>query len=138
MELFEYIKSQLPQMPNTVIMKQLGASQELIDYVKETPWNTNLNVMGSIGEPKIATMDFVKIEDHMYADVSGMYNKTEYTGIVGIITDAETGDRWVDLNNLTPEIEEIRYLFEAIDLPYIEYYINTNAHVDLYHPFYPW
>lgn len=48
MELFEYIKSQLPQMPNSAIMKQLGASEELIDYVKETPWNTNWNVIGSI------------------------------------------------------------------------------------------
>ena len=44
MELFEYIKSQLPQMPNSAIMKQLGASQELIDYVKETPENTNFAI----------------------------------------------------------------------------------------------
>lgn len=50
MELFEYIKSQLPQMPNSAIMKQLGASEELIDYVKETPWNTNWNVIGSIAD----------------------------------------------------------------------------------------
>lgn len=45
MNLFEYIKSQLPQMPNSAIMKQMGASEELIDYVKETPWNTNLNII---------------------------------------------------------------------------------------------
>ena len=44
MELFEYIKSQLPQMPNSAIMKQLGASQELIDYVKKTPENTNFAI----------------------------------------------------------------------------------------------
>lgn len=48
MDLFEYIKSQLPQVPNSAIMKQLGASDELIEYVKETPENTNLNVIGSI------------------------------------------------------------------------------------------
>lgn len=48
MELFEYIKSQLPQMPNVAIMKDLGASDELVEYVKESPENTNLNVMGSI------------------------------------------------------------------------------------------
>ena len=48
MELFEYIKSQLPQMPNVQIMKDLGASDELVEYVKESPENTNLNVMGSI------------------------------------------------------------------------------------------
>lgn len=52
MELFEYIKSQLPQMPNVQIMKDLGASDELVEYVKESPENTNLNVMGSIGENK--------------------------------------------------------------------------------------
>ena len=44
MNLFEYIKSQLPQMPNVQIMKDLGASDELIDYVKETPWNTNFAI----------------------------------------------------------------------------------------------
>lgn len=48
MELFEYIKSQLPQMPNVQIMKDMGASDELVEYVKESPENTNLNVIGSI------------------------------------------------------------------------------------------
>lgn len=50
MELFEYIKSQLPQMPNSAIMKQMGASEELIDYVKETPWNTNLAIVKNKSE----------------------------------------------------------------------------------------
>ena len=45
MELFEYIKSQLPQMPNVAIMRQLGASEELIEYIRETPWNTNWNII---------------------------------------------------------------------------------------------
>ena len=51
MELFEYIKSQLPQMPNVQIMKDMGASDELVEYVKESPENTNLNVIGSITNP---------------------------------------------------------------------------------------
>lgn len=51
MELFEYIKSQLPQMPNVQIMKDMGASDELVEYIKESPENTNLNVMGSIANP---------------------------------------------------------------------------------------
>lgn len=51
MNLFEYIKSQLPQMPNVAIMRQLGASEELIEYVRYTPWNTNLNVAESIANP---------------------------------------------------------------------------------------
>ena len=49
MELFEYIKSQLPQMPNVQIMKDLGASDVLVEYVKESPENTNLNVMETLG-----------------------------------------------------------------------------------------
>lgn len=44
MNLFEYIKSQLPQMPNVAIMRQLGASEELIEYIRETPWNTNFAI----------------------------------------------------------------------------------------------
>ena len=49
MELFEYIKSQLPQMPNVQIMKDMGASDELVEYVKETTWNTNLGMMATYG-----------------------------------------------------------------------------------------
>ena len=49
MELFEYIKSQLPQMPNVAIMKDLGASDELVEYVKKTTWNTNLGMMETLG-----------------------------------------------------------------------------------------
>lgn len=49
MELFEYIKSQLPQMPNVAIMKDLGASDELVEYVKETTWNTNLGMLETFG-----------------------------------------------------------------------------------------
>ena len=45
MNLFEYIKSQLPHLPNPAIMKNLGASEELIGYVRETVWNTNLNII---------------------------------------------------------------------------------------------
>ena len=48
MNLFEYIKSQLPQMPNIAIMEQLGATQKLIDYVKYTTWNTNLGMLDSL------------------------------------------------------------------------------------------
>lgn len=49
MNLFEYIKSQLPQMPNVQIMKDMGANDELIKYVKKTPWNTNLNILETYG-----------------------------------------------------------------------------------------
>lgn len=54
MELLQYIKSQLPQEPNVAIMKSLDASDELINYVKETPWNTNLNVLKNFVNAKIA------------------------------------------------------------------------------------
>lgn len=49
MELFEYIKSQLPQMPNVQIMKDMSASDELVEYVKESPENTNLGMMETLG-----------------------------------------------------------------------------------------
>ena len=53
MELLQYIKSQLPQEPNVAIMKSLDASDELINYVKETPWNTNLNVLKNFNNTEI-------------------------------------------------------------------------------------
>ena len=46
MNLIDYIKSQLPSMPNVAIMKDLGASEELIEYVRKTPWNTNMGIVG--------------------------------------------------------------------------------------------
>lgn len=45
MNLIDYIKSQLPSMPNVAIMKDLGASDELIEYVRKTPWNTNMGIV---------------------------------------------------------------------------------------------
>ena len=71
MELFEYIKSQLPQMPNVQIMKDMGASDELVEYVKETTWNTNLNIMGSINGNKKLTYTFVWNE-HQFPDTTGI------------------------------------------------------------------
>lgn len=71
MELFEYIKSQLPQMPNVQIMKDLGASEALVEYVKESPENTNLNVMGSITNPSGGDAE-VWFTGNQYEDDDGM------------------------------------------------------------------
>ena len=72
MELFEYIKSQLPQMPNVAIMKDMGASDELVEYVKESPENTNLNVMGSITSSGGGGDAEVWLVGTEYLDGSGM------------------------------------------------------------------
>ena len=49
MNLNEYIR-QSYKRPNRKVLEGLGASEELIEYLMETPGNTNWNVIGSIGE----------------------------------------------------------------------------------------
>ena len=48
MDLLEYIKRNY-ETPNPYIIKDLGGSEELIEYLRDTPWNTNLNMLGSLG-----------------------------------------------------------------------------------------
>lgn len=48
MTLNEYIKQSYLR-PNKAVLKSLGASDELIEYLLHTPWNTNLNIIDSIG-----------------------------------------------------------------------------------------
>ena len=69
MELLQYIKSQLPQEPNVAIMKSLDASDELINYVKETPWNTNLNVLKNFNNTEIIGT---------YLDIFIIYDSVNY------------------------------------------------------------
>lgn len=47
MDLNEYIKMSYKR-PNRKVLEGLGASEDLIEYLMETPWNTNWNVVGSI------------------------------------------------------------------------------------------
>ena len=47
MDLNEYIR-QSYKRPNRKVLEGLGASEELIEYLMETPRNTNWNVIGSI------------------------------------------------------------------------------------------
>ena len=65
MNLIDYIKSQLPSMPNVAIMKDLGASDELIEYVRKTPWNTNMGIVGEFsgGESKGTFLDMYLLYD---------------------------------------------------------------------------
>lgn len=44
MLLLEYIKRNYKN-PNKKILRDLGASEKLIAYLFETPWNTNINVL---------------------------------------------------------------------------------------------
>ena len=70
MELLQYIKSQLPQEPNVAIMKSLDASDELINYVKETPWNTNLNVLKNFSNTETVGT---------YLEIFILYNSVNYS-----------------------------------------------------------
>lgn len=49
MELLEYIKKNY-KTPNVAVLRTLGASEELIEYLTNTPWNTNMKIAeGLIG-----------------------------------------------------------------------------------------
>ena len=47
MNLNEYIKTHL-KLINPGIVKSLGGNEKLIEYVKNTPWNTNSEVAKAI------------------------------------------------------------------------------------------
>lgn len=48
MKLNEYIKRNY-ETPNPAILRSLGANEELISYLLYTKWNTNINIISSIG-----------------------------------------------------------------------------------------
>lgn len=113
MELFEYIKSQLPQQPNTSIMYDMGASSELVEYVKYTPWNTNLNIVENICNDN----NEYTIEDYLAA-TPNPNNDAEFENVsfisdnhatvdildinveIEIVTDPETGDSSLVVSNI--------------------------------------
>lgn len=91
MELFEYIKSQLPN-PNAAIMYELGATDALVNYVLYTPENTNLAMLGSIGEVATADCDHPELGTLIYCGSAS--NKT----IVGLDEcDEGVQDGWCDV-----------------------------------------
>lgn len=47
MNLKEYIKNNYKN-PNPRILETLGASETLINYLKFTPWNTNMSMLDSL------------------------------------------------------------------------------------------
>ena len=47
MDLLNYIK-QSYERPNKAILKSLGASEELIKYLTESPWNTNFEIVKTL------------------------------------------------------------------------------------------
>lgn len=49
MNLEEYIRQSYLR-PNKQVLESLGASEELISYLRSTPWNTNIQVVDSIKE----------------------------------------------------------------------------------------
>lgn len=47
MNLNKYIKKNYKN-PNPKVLEALGASKALIDYLRFTPWNTNVNIINSL------------------------------------------------------------------------------------------
>lgn len=47
MNLLEYINMSM-ERPNRAVLKGLGANDELIKYLMESPWNTNMNVVNTL------------------------------------------------------------------------------------------
>ena len=47
MELLDYIRKNY-KTPNIAVLRTLGASEELIEYLTNTPWNTNMKVVESL------------------------------------------------------------------------------------------
>lgn len=47
MNLLEYIEISMTR-PNRAVLKGLGASEELTEYLMESPWNTNINVVKTL------------------------------------------------------------------------------------------
>ena len=49
MTLNEYIKQSYLR-PNIQVLKSLGASDKLIQYLLKTPWNTNIAIISSLAD----------------------------------------------------------------------------------------
>lgn len=151
MNLFEYIKSQLPR-PNTSVMYNLGASEEIVDYVRHTTWNTNLNIIKDMCESE----DGYTIADYLAAipeegDYDGFENAIatsenemnvdllDISLTISIETNAETGSRITTITNIhynsqatdpsatvpTDINNAITEAIIALDAEYINTYINN-------------
>ena len=111
MNLIDYIKSQLPSMPNVAIMKDLGASDELIEYIRKTPWNTNMVIVGEFGEGgenwNTLFEDEVTIVEHedqyfTYLSISGYIDvdkiKITFNGVEYVCNKMTTEDSFAIFN----------------------------------------
>lgn len=81
MELLEYIKKNY-KTPNVAVLRTLGASEELIEYLCKTPWNTNIKVVEGLIDTKKDEEKFPKIFSY-YSKSSGA------TGPDGIADDSD-------------------------------------------------
>lgn len=113
MELFEYIKSQLPQMPNSAIMKQLGASDELVEYVKETTWNTNLAIVKN------------KSEDGGDDDPTYTIHWRMHTSAIPDTTGLKIGD--TSIAPLYDDLDPLNYAWQTLDETEIAYAMGPES-----------
>lgn len=73
MNLYEYI-STYRLNPNPAVAKSLGADERLVEYLKETPWNTSVNVVRGMcegGESKPVKEAWFTIDG--WTEVEGLY-----------------------------------------------------------------
>ena len=73
MNLYEYI-SAYRMNPNPAVAKSLGADERLVEYLKETPWNTSVNVVRGMcegGESKPVKEAWFTIDG--WTEVDGFY-----------------------------------------------------------------
>ena len=126
MNLQEYIKKSF-RTPNIGVLKGLGASDTLIEYLTTTPWNTNMRVvMGMLEDvdpeptPEPSdTFDFNEIFDESTGTIDGtgiseitsslpdklLFNEEEYSR-VNIHTEMVWLESYSEENNLWPGDDE--------------------------------
>ena len=111
MDLNEYIKMSYKR-PNSKVFEGVGASEALIEYLMETPWNTNWNVIGSIEESGDEDIDEVWLISTTYQDMDNyrlfsLSNVDEHDYITELL---ENGENYkIFLNG-----EELQY---SVELP---------------------
>ena len=108
MDLKEYIR-QSYKRPNRKVLEGLGASEELIKYLMETPGNTNFNVIDSIANPDGGGDAEVWLVGSEYTDRNGMR--------WFVLSNAEDTDHMKELNT---NPEDYQVYLSGEELPYLD------------------
>lgn len=107
MKLRNYIKQNY-KTPNSAILKALDADEELIKYLRHTPWNTNLNMLKSF-EKKSPVADDVWF--------TGYISETDAKDTKTVVTYL-TLTRVADMQGLIDNPANYSVSINGISLPY--------------------